>query len=98
MTGSEHNDEFYIDEHGKMRTRTNRSGGIQVFSVLESLISFFSRSAVYDGHVLLDFTYIIYIEYQGGISNGEIINMRIAFKPTATIGVSPISSLSLSLI
>lgn len=24
---------------------------------------------------------------QGGISNGEIINMRIAFKPTATIGV-----------
>nr|AFK47846.1 unknown [Lotus japonicus] len=51
LTGSEHNDEFYIDEHGKMRTRTNRSGGIQ-----------------------------------GGISNGEIINMRIAFKPTATIG------------
>lgn len=30
MTGSEHNDEFYIDEHGNMRTRTNRSGGIQV--------------------------------------------------------------------
>nr|AXP11716.1 chorismate synthase [Senna obtusifolia] len=51
LTGSEHNDEFYIDEHGKMRTRTNRSGGIQ-----------------------------------GGISNGEIINMRIAFKPTSTIG------------
>ncbi|KAI4351394.1 hypothetical protein L6164_005763 [Bauhinia variegata] len=51
LTGSEHNDEFYLDEHGKMRTRTNRSGGIQ-----------------------------------GGISNGEIINMRIAFKPTATIG------------
>lgn len=25
---------------------------------------------------------------QGGISNGEIINMRIAFKPTATISVS----------
>uniref|UniRef100_A0A2P2JEX1 Chorismate synthase n=1 Tax=Rhizophora mucronata TaxID=61149 RepID=A0A2P2JEX1_RHIMU len=51
LTGSEHNDEFYTDEHGKIRTRTNRSGGIQ-----------------------------------GGISNGEIINMRIAFKPTATIG------------
>ncbi|KAI9124451.1 hypothetical protein K1719_004373 [Acacia pycnantha] len=50
LTGSEHNDEFYIDRHGKMRTRTNRSGGIQ-----------------------------------GGISNGEIINMRIAFKPTPTI-------------
>lgn len=50
LTGSEHNDEFYIDEHGKTRTRTNRSGGIQ-----------------------------------GGISNGEIINMRIAFKPTSTI-------------
>ncbi|KAG5078050.1 hypothetical protein JHK82_056745 [Glycine max] len=51
LTGSEHNDEFYIDEHGNTRTRTNRSGGIQ-----------------------------------GGISNGEIINMRIAFKPTSTIG------------
>ncbi|KAJ1379523.1 Chorismate synthase [Sesbania bispinosa] len=51
MTGSEHNDEFYIDEHGNVRTRTNRSGGIQ-----------------------------------GGISNGEIIDMRIAFKPTSTIG------------
>ena len=31
LTGSEHNDEFYIDEHGNTRTRTNRSGGIQVF-------------------------------------------------------------------
>ncbi|OAY38824.1 chorismate synthase, chloroplastic [Manihot esculenta] len=51
MTGSEHNDEFYVDGHGKIRTRTNRSGGIQ-----------------------------------GGISNGETINMRIAFKPTSTIG------------
>ncbi|KAJ6325427.1 hypothetical protein OIU76_012502 [Salix suchowensis] len=51
LTGSEHNDEFYTDEHGRIRTRTNRSGGIQ-----------------------------------GGISNGEIINMRIAFKPTSTIG------------
>uniref|UniRef100_A0A5B6ZY54 Chorismate synthase n=1 Tax=Davidia involucrata TaxID=16924 RepID=A0A5B6ZY54_DAVIN len=51
MTGSEHNDEFFTDEHGRIRTRTNRSGGIQ-----------------------------------GGISNGEIINMRIAFKPTSTIG------------
>lgn len=51
MTGSEHNDEFYIDKSGNIRTRTNRSGGIQ-----------------------------------GGISNGEIINMRIGFKPTSTIG------------
>ncbi|KAI4351392.1 hypothetical protein L6164_005761 [Bauhinia variegata] len=51
LTGSEHNDEFYIDQYGNMRTRTNRSGGIQ-----------------------------------GGISNGEIINMKVAFKPSATIG------------
>ncbi|KAL3684245.1 hypothetical protein R1sor_002267 [Riccia sorocarpa] len=50
MTGSEHNDEFYIDEAGNIRTRTNRSGGIQ-----------------------------------GGISNGETIVMKIAFKPTSTI-------------
>ncbi|MBK9070311.1 MAG: chorismate synthase [Myxococcales bacterium] len=48
LRGSEHNDEFYFD--GKVRTKTNRSGGIQ-----------------------------------GGISNGECIEMRIAFKPTATI-------------
>ncbi|KAF9676693.1 hypothetical protein SADUNF_Sadunf08G0029500 [Salix dunnii] len=51
LCGSEHNDEFYTNEHGRIRTRTNRSGGIQ-----------------------------------GGISNGEIINLRIAFKPTSTIG------------
>jgi chorismate synthase len=47
MLGSEHNDEFYIED-GKVRTRTNRSGGVQ-----------------------------------GGISNGEDIVMKIAFKPTA---------------
>ncbi|KNA13609.1 hypothetical protein SOVF_115080 [Spinacia oleracea] len=29
MTGSEHNDEFYMDEQGKIRTKTNRSGGVQ---------------------------------------------------------------------
>jgi chorismate synthase len=29
LTGSEHNDEFYIDDRGAVRTRTNRSGGIQ---------------------------------------------------------------------
>lgn len=51
MTGSEHNDEFYIDERGETRTVTNRSGGVQ-----------------------------------GGISNGENIIIRLAFKPTATIG------------
>jgi chorismate synthase len=50
LTGSEHNDEFYIDETGTVRTVTNRSGGIQ-----------------------------------GGISNGENIILRVAFKPTATI-------------
>ncbi|XP_060186612.1 chorismate synthase 1, chloroplastic-like [Lycium barbarum] len=50
MIGSEHNDEFYIDENGRIRTITNRSGGIQ-----------------------------------GGISNGETISMKIAFKPTPTI-------------
>ncbi len=50
LTGFEHNDEFYIDENGEIRTLTNRSGGIQ-----------------------------------GGISNGENIIIRVAFKPTATI-------------
>ncbi len=48
-TGSEHNDAFYMDGE-RVRTRTNRSGGIQ-----------------------------------GGISNGEDINLRMAFKPTATL-------------
>lgn len=51
LTGSEHNDEYYIDGKGEVRTRTNLSGGIQ-----------------------------------GGISNGENIILRVAFKPTATIG------------
>jgi chorismate synthase len=50
MTGSQHNDLFYADETGRIRTRTNRSGGVQ-----------------------------------GGISNGEAILVRVAFKPTATI-------------
>ena len=49
-TGSSHNDLFYADQRGRIRTRTNRSGGIQ-----------------------------------GGISNGEPITLRVAFKPTATI-------------
>jgi chorismate synthase len=50
LTGSQHNDEFYTDEAGTLRTRTNRSGGTQ-----------------------------------GGITNGENIIIRVAFKPTATI-------------
>lgn len=49
MRGSEHNDLFYQEE-GKVKTRTNHSGGIQ-----------------------------------GGISNGEDIYFRVAFKPVATI-------------
>jgi chorismate synthase len=50
LTGIEHNDPFYVDEEGRTRTRSNRSGGIQ-----------------------------------GGISNGENIVLRVAFKPTSTI-------------
>lgn len=49
MKGSEHNDPFEMRE-GEIRTKTNRSGGVQ-----------------------------------GGISNGEDIVFRVAFKPTATI-------------
>ena len=49
LTGSAHNDPFFNDGD-RIRTRTNRSGGIQ-----------------------------------GGISNGENIVVRAAFKPTATI-------------
>ena len=49
MTGSVHNDPFYAED-GRIRTRTNRSGGVQ-----------------------------------GGISTGENIVVRAAFKPTATI-------------
>jgi chorismate synthase len=51
LSGYDHNDEFYVDEDGRTRTRTNRSGGVQ-----------------------------------GGISNGETIVVRVAFKPTSTIG------------
>lgn len=53
LTGKAHNDEFYTDDQGRLRTATNRSGGVQ-----------------------------------GGISNGENIILRVAFKPTATIGQS----------
>lgn len=50
LTGSQHNDPFSF-ESGRVRTRTNNSGGVQ-----------------------------------GGISNGESVLLRVAFKPTATIG------------
>ena len=49
MTGSEHNDEFMV-ENGNVSTKTNNSGGIQ-----------------------------------GGMSNGEEIYFKVAFKPVATI-------------
>ncbi len=49
MTGREHNDAFRM-RGGRVRTTTNRSGGIQ-----------------------------------GGISNGETIYFRVAFKPVATV-------------
>ena len=49
MTGSDHNDEFIV-ENGNISTKTNNSGGIQ-----------------------------------GGISNGEDIYFKVAFKPVATI-------------
>lgn len=49
MYGSQHNDAFYT-ENGKVKTKTNYSGGIQ-----------------------------------GGISNGEDIYFRVAFKPVATL-------------
>jgi chorismate synthase len=49
LTGLQHNDLFY-NAGGRIRTRTNRSGGIQ-----------------------------------GGISNGEDVVVRVAFKPTATV-------------
>lgn len=48
--GSQQNDVFISDENGKIRTRTNHSGGIQ-----------------------------------GGLSNGEDIYFRVAFKPVATL-------------
>lgn len=49
LTGLQHNDPFEMRE-GRVRTITNRSGGVQ-----------------------------------GGISNGETILFRVAFKPTATV-------------
>ena len=49
LTGLEHNDAFYM-EGDRVRTRTNRSGGVQ-----------------------------------GGITNGEAVYFRVAFKPTATV-------------
>ncbi len=48
--GSEHNDPFYTDADGKVRTKTNNAGGTI-----------------------------------GGISSGETIHFRVAFKPVSTI-------------
>lgn len=83
MSGSEHNDEFYIDKRGRIRTRTNHSGGIQVPL----------PRAMYTSHNFIWFylgasMVILTFNMQGGISNGEVLNMRIAFKPTPTIEVS----------
>jgi len=50
LRGSEHNDEFYTDKHGKIKTKTNNAGGTL-----------------------------------GGISNGETMYFRVAFKPVSTI-------------
>ena len=50
LPGSQHNDEFYTDDTGRVRTRSNHSGGSQ-----------------------------------GGISNGQDVYFRVAFKPVATI-------------
>ena len=50
INGSQHNDSFFTDENGEIRTKTNFSGGIQ-----------------------------------GGISNGEDIYFRVAFKSVSTI-------------
>jgi len=49
LTGSTHNDSFFV-ENGKVRTKTNRSGGVL-----------------------------------GGITNGEDMYFRVAFKPVSTI-------------
>ncbi|KAA3481663.1 chorismate synthase, chloroplastic-like [Gossypium australe] len=80
LTGSEHNDEFYTDEHGRIRTRTNRSGGIQVFILFVIFVDL--TLSCCPCPTPMSNTYLD----MGGISNGEIINMRVAFKPTATIG------------
>lgn len=50
MRGSQHNDEFYIDEQGEIKTKTNNAGGTL-----------------------------------GGITHGETIHFRVAFKPVSTI-------------
>jgi chorismate synthase len=50
LRGSQHNDPFYIDQNGDVKTKTNNAGGTL-----------------------------------GGISNGETIHFRVAFKPVSTI-------------
>src|SRR6185437_8893228 len=50
LRGSQHNDSFYIDSNGNVKTKTNNAGGTL-----------------------------------GGISNGETLHFRVAFKPVSTI-------------
>lgn len=50
LRGSQHNDEFFSDENGEIKLKTNNAGGTL-----------------------------------GGISNGETIYFRVAFKPVSTI-------------
>ena len=52
MLGSQHNDAFYTDKNGNIKTKTNHSAGIQ-----------------------------------GGISNGEEIMFKTAFKPVSSIKI-----------
>lgn len=69
MSGSEHNDEFYIDEHGKVRTRTNRSGGIQVF-ICFIITSNLFLDVQYDGQVSISALLILSI---------SILTIRVEF-------------------
>jgi len=89
LLGNEHNDEFYTDENGNIRTRTNRSGGIQV-AFLSCLI-LYRVLVIVNFFFIIKFTYLsdnlLFLFYREEMSNGETIYMRIAFKPTSTIGV-----------
>lgn len=62
MTGSEHNDEFYMDKDGRIRTKTNRSGGIQVRDFNFQRQACFSITFQYV--VIHDSTSIFRVEYQ----------------------------------
>lgn len=72
MTGSEHNDEFYMDPNRGIRTRTNRSGGIQVLVMFLSISKFLGLDgyAPFLKHLLSLklFSLINRVEYQMGKS------------------------------